>query len=191
MLRFSINISRRAVAYVGLVAVAVAISSLGVVRAEREGPDTKVFNCTSGKACVEGNASGKNVEGVFGNSASGTGVQGNSTATNKNSGVAGVNTATAGTGYGVYGRSSNGPGMYGTSAVTTASRAMPLPTTGIRTPALPVFTTAGRRGRPFQPTRACTGCPISRHRRHSRVRGAGGVGSVRRRRWYRALYRRR
>jgi hypothetical protein len=118
MLRFSINISRRAVAYVGLVAVAVAISSLGVVRAEREGADTKVFNCTSGKACVEGNATGKNVEGVFGNSASGTGVQGNSTATNKNSGVAGVNTATAGTGYGVYGRSSNGPGMYGTSAVT-------------------------------------------------------------------------
>ncbi|MGA7201619.1 MAG: hypothetical protein WBX26_07305 [Candidatus Cybelea sp.] len=115
----TINISGRAVAGAALIGIAVAISSLGIVRAERESvrPDTKVFNCTSGKACVEGNATGKNSEGVFGNSAAGTGVQGNSTATNKNSGVAGVNSATTGTGYGVYGRSSNGPGMYGTSAV--------------------------------------------------------------------------
>jgi hypothetical protein len=119
MLSVTINISGRAVAGAALIGITVAISSLGIVRAEREGirPDTKVFNCTSGKACVEGNATGKNSEGVFGNSASGTGVQGNSTATNSNSGVAGVNSATTGTGYGIYGRSSNGPGMYGTSAV--------------------------------------------------------------------------
>lgn len=118
MLSVTINISGRAVAGAALIGIAVAISSLGIVRAEREGirPDTKVFNCTSGKACVEGNATGKNIEGVFGNSASGTGVQGNSTATNSNSGVAGVNTATTGNGYGVYGRSSNGPGVYGTSS---------------------------------------------------------------------------
>ena len=120
MLSVTINISGRAVAGAALIGIAVAISSLGIVRAEREGirPDTKVFSCTSGKACIEGNATGKNIEGVFGNSASGTGVQGNSTATNSNSGVAGVNTATTGTGYGVYGRSSNGPGVYGTSSDT-------------------------------------------------------------------------
>jgi hypothetical protein len=119
MLSVTINISGRVVAGATVIGIAVAISSLGIVRAEREyvGPDVKVFNCTSGKACVEGNAAGKNVEGVFGNSTLGTGVQGNSTATNKNSGVAGVNSATTGTGYGVYGRSSNGPGLYGTSAV--------------------------------------------------------------------------
>jgi hypothetical protein len=118
MLSVTINISGRAVAGAALIGIAVAISSLGIVRAEREGirHDTKVFNCTSGKACVEGNATGKNIEGVFGNSASGTGVQGNSTATNSNSGVAGVNSATTGRGYGVYGRSSNGSGMYGTSS---------------------------------------------------------------------------
>ena len=84
MLSVTINISGRAVAGAALIGIAVAISSLGIVRAEREGirPDTKVFSCTSGKACIEGNATGKNIEGVFGNSAAGTGVQGNSTATN-------------------------------------------------------------------------------------------------------------
>jgi hypothetical protein len=122
MLSVTINISGRAVAGAALIGIAVALSSLGIVRAEREGvgPDTKAFNCTSGKACVEGNATGKNVFGVWGKSASGTGVQGNSTATNSNSGVAGVNTTTSGTGYGVYGRSSNGPGVYGTSILSNA-----------------------------------------------------------------------
>lgn len=122
MLSVTINISGRAVAGVALTGIVVAISSLGIVRAEREGvrPDTKIFTCTSGRACVEGNASGKNVAGVFGNSAAGTGVQGNSAATNKNSGVAGVNSGTTGTGYGVYGRSSNGPGIYGTSTFSNA-----------------------------------------------------------------------
>lgn len=118
MLSVTINISGRAVAGAGLIGIAVAVSSLGIVRAERDGvrPDTKVFSCSSGAACLEGKASGKNVFGVWGISAAGTGVQGNSTATNSNSGVSGVNKATTGTGYGVYGRSSNGPGMYGTSA---------------------------------------------------------------------------
>ena len=118
MLSVTINITGRAVAGAALIGIAVATSSLGIVRAEREGvrPDTKVYNCTSGKACVEGNATGTNTFGVWGNSSAGTGVQGNSTATNNNSGVAGVNKATTGKGYGVYGRSSNGPGMYGTSS---------------------------------------------------------------------------
>lgn len=117
MWNFTISISRRAVIGALFVGAVVAFSSLSVVRAERDRitHDSQVYKCSSQPSCVEGDATGKNVFGVWGKSASGTGVQGNSTATNKNSGVAGVNSATSGTGYGVYGRSANGPGVYGTS----------------------------------------------------------------------------
>ena len=119
MWNFTISISRRAVIGALFVGLAVAASSLTVVRAERARitHDNQVYTCSSQPSCVEGDASGKNVFGVWGKSSAGTGVQGNSTATNKNSGVAGVNAATSGTGYGVYGRSTNGPGVYGTSSV--------------------------------------------------------------------------
>ncbi|MGA2760241.1 MAG: hypothetical protein ABSF08_07995 [Candidatus Cybelea sp.] len=118
MFTFTINVGGRAVAGAAILGIAVAISSLTVVQAQLspDGSTRKVFSCTSGQACVEGLASGKNSFGVWGKSAAGTGVQGNSTATNNNSGVAGINGATTGTGYGVYGRSSNGPGVYGTSS---------------------------------------------------------------------------
>lgn len=123
MWHFTIGISRRAVIGALLVGAVVAISSLGIVRAERDGVThdlNQVFKCSSGSACVEGEASGHNTFGVWGKSSGGTGVQGNSTATNKNSGVSGVNSATSGTGYGVYGRSSNGPGIYGASSTHNA-----------------------------------------------------------------------
>lgn len=118
MWQFTISISRRGILGALVLGVIIAFSSLSIVKAERDRitHDNQVYKCSSGQACVEGDATGKNVFGVLGKSAAGTGVQGNSTATNKNSGVAGVNSATSGAGYGVYGRSSNGPGIYGTSA---------------------------------------------------------------------------
>lgn len=121
MWSFTIGISRRTVIGALFLGVAAAISSLGIVRAERDDVTrdaNQVYKCSSGSACVAGEASGRNVFGVWGKSSGGTGVQGNSTATNKNSGVSGVNTATTGTGYGVYGRSSNGPGLYGVSVTS-------------------------------------------------------------------------
>jgi hypothetical protein len=122
MWRFTVSISRRTVVGAVLIGITVAVSSLGIVRAERDGitRDVKVYSCSSGSACLEGKATGHNTFGVWGNSSAGTGVQGNSSATNKNSGVAGISSATSGTGYGVYGRSSNGPGVYGTSILSNA-----------------------------------------------------------------------
>jgi|HubBroStandDraft_4_1064222.scaffolds.fasta_scaffold00001_419 hypothetical protein len=119
MWNLTISIRWSAVISALFVGIAVAVSSLTIVRAERAHitHDNQVYTCSAQPSCVEGAASGKNVFGVWGKSSGGTGVQGDSTATNKNSGVAGVNTATSGTGYGVYGRSSNGPGVYGTSSV--------------------------------------------------------------------------
>jgi hypothetical protein len=110
------------------VGLAVAVSSFGIVRAEHASPDTsKTFACTSGTACVEGNASGNAMDGVDGSSTgSGThgvygtgnwaGVAGYTSSTNGGSGVAGISTSASGSANGVYGNSANGPGVYGTSS---------------------------------------------------------------------------
>ena len=53
----------------GMIAVgmAVAVSSLGVVRAEHFNPDkAKIFKCSNGKACLTGSSSGNTAWGVYG-----------------------------------------------------------------------------------------------------------------------------
>ena len=93
----------------------VAISCVGIVRAERFHPQNSVtYTCSSGKACVQGNATGTPY-GIYG-SAQSTGVQGQTTSTTGGSGTSGISTGGSGNAHGVYGRSSNGQGVYGTSS---------------------------------------------------------------------------
>ena len=93
----------------------VAISCVGIVRAERFHPQGSVsYTCSTGKACVQSNASGTTY-GIYG-SASSTGVLGQTTSTTGGSGTAGISTGASGSAHGVYGRSSNGQGVYGTSS---------------------------------------------------------------------------
>ncbi len=99
------------------VGVAVAISSLGIVRAEHVSPDkSKKYTCSSGTACVEGSSSGTGTWGVYGNGSTADGVHGVTSSTSGNSGTSGISTGTSGSAHGVYGRSSNGQGVYGTSS---------------------------------------------------------------------------
>jgi hypothetical protein len=112
---------------------AIAISSFSIVRAEHAKPATSViYNCSSGTACLEGNASGSAINGLYGSSTGkgthgvyGTsnwaGVTGYTSSTNGGSGVSGVSTGTSGSANGVYGKSSNGDGVYGTSSATGAA----------------------------------------------------------------------
>jgi hypothetical protein len=107
------------VAALGMIAVgmAVAISSVSIVRAERAHPDkSKTYNCGSGTACVEGNSTGSSTWGVYGAGSNADGVHGVTGSTNGNSGTSGISTGTSGSAHGVYGRSSNGQGVYGTSS---------------------------------------------------------------------------
>jgi len=107
------------VAAVGMIAVgvAVAISSVSIVRAEHANPDkSKTYTCGSGTACVEGSSTGSSTWGVYGVGSSSDGVHGVTNATNGNSGASGISTGTSGSAHGVYGRSSNGQGVYGTSS---------------------------------------------------------------------------
>src|SRR5580700_5792835 len=97
--------------------IAIAVSSLGIVRAERVMPDkSKTYKCSSGTACVEGKSSGSSTWGVYGVGAIADGVHGVTSTINGNSGTSGISTGTSGQGHGVYGRSSNGQGVYGTSS---------------------------------------------------------------------------
>jgi hypothetical protein len=95
------------VTVVGTIAVgtAIALSSLGIVRAAHAIPDHKsgLFNCSLGTACLEGDSTGSKTWGVYGLSQSADGVHGVTSTTNGNSAVAGISTATSGTGHGVYG----------------------------------------------------------------------------------------
>jgi hypothetical protein len=117
MYRFPRPPTRTALAGAITVGVAVAISSVSIVRAEHANPDnSKTFNCTSGMACVEGSSSGSSTWGVYGTSVSADGVHGVTSTTNGNSGTSGISTGTTGQGHGIYGRSSNGQGVYGTSS---------------------------------------------------------------------------
>ncbi len=127
MFRSSPRFSR--VAIVGMVAVgtAVALSSLGIVRAEHARPATTtgLFNCSVGTACVEGDSSGNKTWGAYGISQSADGVHGVTSTTNGNSAVAGIANGTSGAGHGVYGKSSNGPGVYGVTTATKFSSSDP------------------------------------------------------------------
>jgi hypothetical protein len=110
---------RSHVAAVGMIAfgVAVAISSVSIVRAEHANPDkSKTYTCSSGTACVEGSSAGSGTWGVYGLGASADGVHGVTSSTTGNSGTSGISTGTSGSAHGVYGRSSNGQGVYGTSS---------------------------------------------------------------------------
>src|ERR1700723_1638176 len=103
------------VAAVGMIAVglAVAISSVTIVRAEYANPDkTKVYKCSSGTACLEGSSGGSATWGVYGVGAVADGVHGVTNSTTGNSGTSGISTGTSGSAHGVYGRSSNGQGVY-------------------------------------------------------------------------------
>jgi hypothetical protein len=100
---------------VGMIAVgaAVALSSFGIVRAERARPDKSVtYNCSSGTACVEGNSTGSMTWGVYGTSSASSGVEGHSTATDQ-AGVAGYQLGTSNGGYGVFAESADTTGNYG------------------------------------------------------------------------------
>jgi hypothetical protein len=103
---------------VGAIAVgmAVALSSFGIVRAERAQPDrSKTYSCSSGAACLEGRSTGTSTVGVYGTASIADGVHGVTSGAGS-SGVSGISTGTTGTAHGVYGRSSNGQGVYGTSS---------------------------------------------------------------------------
>lgn len=106
-------------AVVGMIALGtvIALSSLGIVRAELASPaKSKTFNCSSGAACVEGSSTGTSTWGVYGTSTSADGVHGVTSSSNGNSGTSGISIGTSGSAHGVYGRSSNGQGVYGTSS---------------------------------------------------------------------------
>jgi hypothetical protein len=117
MHRSTFRLNRAAISGSLAIGVAIAISSLSIVRAEHTKPDkSKTFSCSSGTACVEGNSSASGTYGVYGVATVGTAVQGQTSATNGNSGTSGISTGTTGSAHGVYGRSSNGQGVYGTSS---------------------------------------------------------------------------
>jgi hypothetical protein len=122
--------NRTAIAGTIVISAIVAFCGFGIVRAERAKPArSKTFACSTGTACVEGNASasatngvygsasGSHVHGVYGTNRSGTAVTGTTSSTNGGSGVSGVSTAGSGSASGVYGRSSseNGFGIVGNS----------------------------------------------------------------------------
>jgi hypothetical protein len=117
MFRPTFQLNRTGLAGTLAVGMGIAISSFTVVQAEHARPDkSKVFSCSSGAACVEGNSTAGSAYGVLGMSVAGTAVQGMTAATNGNSGTSGISTGTTGSAHGVYGRSSNGQGVYGTSS---------------------------------------------------------------------------
>jgi hypothetical protein len=111
------RLNRLAVAGAIAVGMAIAVSSLRIVRAEYAKPSGSViYSCSSGTACVEGDSSGGKTWGVYGVSATADGAHGVTSSSNGNSGVSGISTGTSGMAHGVYGRSSNGQGVYGTSS---------------------------------------------------------------------------
>ena len=114
MTQFMSRRGRVALAAMVAIGIAIAISSFGIVRAER-GIPTKTFNCSSGTACVTGSSMGSTTWGVYGVSNSADGVHGRTNSTSGNSAVAGFSRGTGGSGQGVYGWSSNGYGVEGVS----------------------------------------------------------------------------
>ncbi|HZV76270.1 MAG TPA: hypothetical protein VFF63_00770 [Candidatus Babeliales bacterium] len=102
--------------------IAIAISSIGIVRAEHYAPDkTKDFTCSSGTACITGDSSGGSTWGIYAEGASNDALHAVTASTKGDSGVAGFSLGTSGNGHGVYGNSHNGDGVYGDSNATEAS----------------------------------------------------------------------
>jgi len=85
------------------VGVIIGISSFGNVRAEIISNASKIFRCSSGRACVEGSSTGSKTSGVYGASAKDDGVRGKSSS---GYGVDGTGLAS-----GVHGYSSSGSGV--------------------------------------------------------------------------------
>jgi len=98
------------------IGVAVAISSLGIGRAEHFTPNTKVYNCSTGTACLTGNSSGSKTFGIYAEGTSYDALHAVTSTTSGNSAISGISTGSSGNGNGVYGRSSNGDGVHGTSS---------------------------------------------------------------------------
>jgi hypothetical protein len=116
MIQSTFRPSRLAVGIV-VTGIAIAVSSLGIVRAEHVKPDkSKTFSCSSGTACLEGSSTGSSTWGVYGTATTSDGIHGVTSSTNGNSGASGISTGTTGSAHGVYGRASNGQGVYGTSS---------------------------------------------------------------------------
>ncbi len=110
-------LSRRHGAVLGVIVVgaAVAVSSFGVVRAERAHPaDRGIFLCNSGIACVDARSTAHATLGVLGVS-SGEGIEGVTFTAAGKAGVRGASRGTTGLGYGVIGTSVNGDGVVGFS----------------------------------------------------------------------------
>jgi hypothetical protein len=103
------------------IGAAIAIATVGVVRAERLMPDlSEIFACKTGTACVTGKSTGTDTWGVYGTSKNADGVHG-ITDSGANSGVAGFANGTTGAGHGVYGQSSVGDGVHGQTYTTTGN----------------------------------------------------------------------
>jgi hypothetical protein len=110
-------LTRRKSAVLGVIVVgaAVAVSSFGVVRAERAHPEGHgIFNCSSGIACVDARSTAHGTLGVLGIS-SGEGIEGVTFSASGKAGVRGASRGTTGLGYGVIGMSANGDGVAGVS----------------------------------------------------------------------------
>jgi hypothetical protein len=109
--------SRRNGAVLGVIVVgaAVAVSSFGVVRADRAHPaDRGIFLCNSGIACVDARSTGHATVGMLGIS-NAEGVEGVTFTASGKAGVRGASRGTTGLGYGVIGTSANGAGVVGSS----------------------------------------------------------------------------
>jgi hypothetical protein len=117
MILSSFRPSRTAVAGALAIGAAIALSSSGIVRAERVKPAGSVtYSCSSGPACIEGSSTGSSTWAVYGTSTGADGVHGAISSTTGSSGVAGISTGTSGSGHGVYGRSTNGAGVYASAS---------------------------------------------------------------------------
>jgi hypothetical protein len=102
------------------IGAAIAIATVGVVRAERLMPDlSEIFKCSTGTACVTGKSTGASTWGVYGTSVNADGVHG-ITDSSANSGVAGFANNASG-GHGVFGSSKAGDGVHGQTYTTTGN----------------------------------------------------------------------
>jgi hypothetical protein len=111
------HLSWRNSAPLGVIAVgvALAVSSFGVVRADRAHPDGHgSFLCSTGIACVDARSTAHGTLGVLGIS-SGEGIEGVTFTGSGKAGVRGASRGTTGLGYGVIGTSVNGAGVAGLS----------------------------------------------------------------------------
>lgn len=145
MLSITINVTWRTIMGALFIGATVAVSSLAIVRAEHVAPDTSVYKCNSGNACLTGDSSSSKTLGIRA-VGPGTGLQGETSTTASGSGVAGISTATTGNGHGVYGKSSNGDGVYGTSSTANGVYGITSSERTGRNPAAGVYGTSSALG---------------------------------------------